>query len=111
MKRFKYLLKMLWKNKRFYMKKKKKKKINDSENPNLDKNSNIIKLSENIYEIVYYRNVNKYSPTYCIENGISYLECCNKKWNYKELNNEEVTCLRCYKTYILNNEKKLIKNI
>lgn len=30
---------------------------------------------------------------------------------YKELNKKGVTCLKCYKTYILNNENKLIKNI
>lgn len=83
--------------------------------PEIEKllNNNKIKLHDDLYEIVYYRYVNddKYLAGYHINNGIPYLECCGKQWDYRDLDNNEVTCLKCFKTYILNNDKKLIKNI
>lgn len=89
------------------------KKINKKV-PEIDNllNNNKIKLHDDLYEIVYYRyvNVDKYLSGYHINNGIPYLECCGKQWNYKDLNNKQVTCLKCFKTYKLNNNK-LIKYI
>lgn len=92
---------------------KKKKTKNVSEFYKVLNNNKIINLNDNLYEIVYYRYINneKYLPGYHTTNGIPYLECCGKKWDYKELDNQGVTCLRCFKTYLLNDEKKLKKHI
>lgn len=71
-----------------------------------------IKLPENLFEIIYYRyvNNNKYLSGYHTTNGVAYLECCGKQWDYKVLDNEGVTCMRCFKTYKLK-DNKLINEI
>jgi hypothetical protein len=71
------------------------------------KNIEIIKLPHNLFEVIYYRHINnnKYLPGYHTTNGVAYLECCGKQWDYKELNSEGVTCKRCFKTYKINNNR------
>lgn len=90
-------------SKDFMKKNNKKSKINNEK----------ILLPDNILEVVYYRNTNNnnFLPGYHTTNGIHYLECCGKQWDYKPIGNNGVTCLKCYKTYKLDNNKKLIKNI
>jgi hypothetical protein len=84
------------------IKKDKKKSKNNDEN---------IELHDNIYEIVYYRHINLL-PSYFIDKEKSFLNCCKKDWRYKELNKENgVTCMKCYKTYKLNDNNKLINEI
>ena len=73
-----------------------------------------VSLPDNLIDVVYYRNIdnNSFLPSYKTYNGIAYLNCCGKKWDYKELTNENgVTCLKCYKTYKLNVNNKLINEI
>lgn len=73
-----------------------------------NKKKDNVSLPDNLIDVVYYRNIdnNSFLPSYNTNNGIAYLNCCGKKWDYKELTNENgVTCLKCYKTYKLNNNK------
>lgn len=71
------------------------------------KNNNIIKLPENILEVIYYRysNNNKYIHRYFIENGKKYLKCCNQEYKNNEIDKVNITCKRCFITYILINDK------
>lgn len=65
--------------------------------------SQIIKLPENLFEVLYYRyvNNNNYIPRYFIENNKKYLKCCNQEYKNKEIDKENITCIKCFKTYKL----------
>lgn len=73
----------------------------------------INKLPDNLIEVVYYRNVNNNNnlPSYKISNNKKYLNCCNQEHKYKVFDEYGITCSKCYKTYTLNSENKLIGNI
>lgn len=88
-----------------------KNKKNNKNNKNNKKGVNV-SLPENIYDVVYYRYVNNNRlPSYFTRNGKAFLNCCGKGWDYKELTKNGVTCLKCYKTYKLNDNNKLINEI
>jgi hypothetical protein len=77
----------------------KKDKINKEKVKNI--NGKIIPLSDNLLEIVYYRNFkdDKFKPTYYKNNNKFYLKCCSVKYNKEIKYNKQVTCTRCYNTY------------
>lgn len=78
--------------------KSKKEKKNKHEN---------IPLSDNLFEIVYFRNlknINKYKPLYYENNNKFYLKCCNTKYEEKEISDiNHITCNKCFITYKLSN--------
>lgn len=89
-----------------------KNNTNNKETSFKKNNIKIIPLPDNLQEIVYYRNmkgVPKYRGIKVVKNNIPYLSCC-KEINYSSvLNNDNyITCQKCYMSYKLNNENKLM---
>jgi hypothetical protein len=79
---------------------------------NIEKN---IQLPENLFDVVFYR-YNKTDPKYKEyiyndkKNNTLHLKCCNIKYIDKILTfNNYITCIKCYKSYKLNDNNKLIK--
>lgn len=74
---------------------------------NIDGNS-IIPLSDNLEEIVYYRNIisDKFKYSYFKINEKRYLQCCDIDYKEKEIShNSSITCIKCYRTYNLSENK------
>lgn len=73
----------------------------------------ILNLPDNLYKVIYYRNINNnnYLPTYFINNKNMYLHCCGSDYYDQELNSEDyITCTKCFKSYILLNDKNNFNN-
>jgi hypothetical protein len=72
-------------------------------------NNDILKLPDNLLNVVYYRNINddKYLPSYLMDNNKIYLKCCGKELD--EITNEKYsTCSKCYKSYILSFDQDIL---
>lgn len=86
---------------------------NKNEKTNIHTNC-IMPLSENLFEIVHYRRstLDKFKPSYVVNNKKCYLKCCNQDYNEKEISNtSSITCFKCYKTYNLSKEKDKFSNL
>lgn len=75
----------------------------------------IIRLPENLFDVVFYR-YNKIDPKYKEsiyndkKNNTLHLKCCNIKYIDKILTYDNyITCIKCYNSYKLNDNNKLIK--
>lgn len=79
----------------------KNKKLNIDEKKN---NKDYLPLPDNLNEVIYYRYI-KNSYSYYIFEGKKHLQCCNTKYDNKEISHTNfITCYKCFRTYNLSED-------